>query len=192
MSDHRQEKTLATMRLHWSVFIPAFFTLFALSLPILPIMFFLKLTAKITSQFSPQSAASTSWIIWIALIPDALIFGIVMLVTWSAYLKSEIKLTSQRLIFSTGLLTRVYGDLPLENVESIFIVESLVGRLCGYGTVAVTSIGGRAFPLRYIDSPRFFHARLQLAVEEAKTFAKSISMPAHPQQDEDSRYKPKA
>jgi uncharacterized membrane protein YdbT with pleckstrin-like domain len=143
------ENTLATIRLHWGIFIPAFIILFALSLPILPIIFLMNFMAKVTSQLNPQPAASYSWILLIVLIPDLLIFGIVLLVTWIAYLKSEIKLTDKRLIFRTGLLSRLSGELPLENVESIFIFEPLIGRLCGYGTVSVTSIGGRASILTF-------------------------------------------
>lgn len=171
------EKTLATMRLHWGIFVPSFIALFMLSLATLPLLFILKLFANISTQLNPQSSSSIPWIILFALIPDALIFGIFFLVTWIAYLRSEIKLTSKRLTFSTGLFSRVYGELPLENVESIFIIEPLLGRLCGYGTVTVTSLGGRTFPLRFIDSPRFFHARLQMAVAEAKAAAKSSSGP---------------
>ena len=187
MSDSRQEKTLATVRLHWGVFIPAFIILFALSLPILPIVFLLQFMSKIASQLNPQPATSYSWIIWLALIPDLLIFGIFLLVTWIAYSKSEIKLTDRRLIFRTGLFSRLSGELPLENVESIFIYEPLIGRMCGYGTVTATSIGGRAFPLRYIGSPQPFHATLQYAVANAK---KPRISPQPPQED-DARFKPR-
>jgi uncharacterized membrane protein YdbT with pleckstrin-like domain len=187
------EKTLAVMRLHWGIFVPSFITLFMLSLAALPLFLIIKLLANVATQFNPQASSSTSWIILAALIPEAMFFGIIFLITWISYSRSEIKLTSKRLTFSTGLFSRVYGELPLENVESIFIIESLLGRLCGYGTVAVTSLGGRTFPLSYIDSPRFFHARLQMAVAEAKESAKSPSSPTTPVQvEEDARYKPKA
>jgi len=144
-----QETTLATVRLHWGIFIPAVFVLAALSLPLLPVIFFVKVMSGFATLNS-QPTPSISWIIWLALIPEAVIFGVVLLVIWLAYLKSEIKLTTKRLIFRTGLLARISGELPLENIESIFIVESFIGRLCGYGTVTVTSIGGRTFALSCI------------------------------------------
>jgi hypothetical protein len=194
MDDSEQETTLANVRLHWGIFIPAFFILFVLSLPILPALFVLKMMANLAGQLNPQSAPSNSWIIWFALIPDMVIFGFVMLVTWIAYLNSEIKLTTERLIFRTGLLSRVSGELPLENVESIFIIEPLIGRLCGYGTITVTSIGGQTFPLRCIGSPQTFHATLQNAVASAKAAKRVIANPPvsnQPPQDDDSRYMPK-
>ena len=193
MSDTHQETILRTVRLHWGILIPAFFVLFAVSLPILPILFVVKMLANITSQLNHQPTSSSSWLIFL-LIPDAVIFGFVLLVTWIGYLKSEITLTNKRLIFRTGLLSRVSGELPFENVESIFMVEPLIGRLCGYGTVTVTSIGGRAFPLRFIGSPQTFHATLQSAVANAKTAQRTAPKPsqASPLQDDDSRFTPKA
>jgi len=192
MNDTREEITLAKVRPHWGIFIPAFLVLFLLALPVLPFMVFLKLAQSMTAPFNPQSAPSYAWIIWFALIPDALIFSVAFLVTWIAYVKSETSLTNKRLTFRAGLLSRMSGDLPLENIESIFIIEPPIGRLCGYGTVAVTSVGGRTFPLRYIGSPQTFHAALQSAVAKAKTRRTEIKTPAssQPPQD-DSRFMPK-
>ena len=190
MNDTRTEITLATVRLHWGIFIPAFFVLFALSLPIVPIMFVLKMATNLASQLSPQPVPSNSWML-LLLIPDGLIFGSVLLVTWIGYAKSEIRLTNKRLIFRTGLLSRMSGELPLENVESIFIIEPFIGRLCGYGTVTVTSIGGRTFPLRCIGSPQIFHATLQNAVSKAKTPSRATYEPAKPPPDDNSRFMPK-
>jgi|ERR1017187_3795494 hypothetical protein len=187
----QSETTLAKVRLHWGIFIPAFLVVFALPLPVLPMLIFVKTTANMMSQFGQQPAESNSWVLWLVVIPDLLIFGFLFLVTWFAYLKSEIMLTNKRLIFRTGLLSRVSGELPLENVESIFIIEPFIGRLCGYGTVTVTSIGGRAFPLHCVGSPQNFHAALQRAVANAKARGKSVSKPVTPAQDDDSRYMPK-
>jgi hypothetical protein len=64
--------------------------------------------------------------------------------------------------------------------------------LCGYGTVAVTSLGGRAFPLRYIGSPQTFHATLQGAVAVAKTTTRTVAVPPlAPPPADDSRFMPK-
>src|SRR5262249_26336828 len=132
-----QELTLTRERLHWGIFIPALLVLVALLVMTLPVLFFINLTANVMGRFNPQAASHNSWLLFIVLIPDVAIFGMVLLATWFAYLKSEITLTSQRLIFRTGFLSRVSGELPLENVESIILAEPLLGRLCGYGTVIV-------------------------------------------------------
>ena len=192
--DARQETTLAKIRLHWGVFIPAFFILIALSLPAFPVMAFVNFTAKFASRFSLQPVQPNPWIVWLSLIPAVLFFGVVLLLTWIAYQKSEITLTNQRLIFRTGLITRISGELPLENVESVFLIEPLIGRLGGYGTVTVTSIGGRMFPLRYIGSPQTFHSLLQNAIANAKTASRPVAEPPvlpPPLPDDVSRFMPK-
>jgi uncharacterized membrane protein YdbT with pleckstrin-like domain len=186
----RKETTLARERLHWGVFIPALLAVFFLTVGAIPILFFLNLTANMTSQLNHQEV-HTGWIWLIAFMPDLAIGGTVLLVTWLAYSHSEITLTSQRLIFRTGFLSRMAGELPLQNVETIFIFEPLLGRLFGFGTILITSVGGASFPLRFIGSPQIFHATLQKAVADAKAPSKPVSKPVTPQQDDDSRFMPK-
>jgi hypothetical protein len=69
---------------------------------------------------------------------------------------------------------------------------AIIGRLCGYGTVAVTSVGGMTFPLRCLRSPQIFHTTLQKAVNDAKKPALPASkFPTQPP-DDDSRFMPKS
>ncbi|HZM02008.1 MAG TPA: PH domain-containing protein [Candidatus Saccharimonadales bacterium] len=114
--------------------------------------------------------------------------------TWFTYLKSEVTLTDRRLVFRTGFLSRRSGELPLENVESIYISEPLLGRLCGYGSVLVTTIGGATHRLAFIASPKSFYSTLQSVVLNAKNSASDTSRPPRapsPAQKDDSRFMPK-
>ena len=80
----------------------------------------------------------------------------------------------------------------MENVEAIFILEPLLGRLLGYGTVAVSSLGGLRLPLGYLSKPHSFHAALQKAVANAKTASRPAPAQKAPTSwDDDSRYMPK-
>jgi uncharacterized membrane protein YdbT with pleckstrin-like domain len=72
------------------------------------------------------------------LLPALLYFIVILL----AYQNSEITLTNKRLIHRTGFVARAAGELPLENVEALFILEPLLGRLLGYGTVSAGSAPG--------------------------------------------------
>ena len=103
-----------------------------------------------------------------------------------AYQNSEITLTNKRLIYRTGFVARAAGELPLENVEAIFILEPLLGRLLGYGTVTVSSFGGLRLPLQYLSKPHVFHAALQNAVTGAKAASRPAQKVAPPSND-DSR-----
>jgi hypothetical protein len=137
---------------------------------------------------------SFNLIFLIPLVPYLLAVGCLLLGTWVSYAKSEIMLTNRRLVFRTGFLSRRSGELPLENVESIYISEPLIGRMCGYGTVTVTSVGGAHFPLSFIGFPQSFHSMLQKAVVNAKSPVRDVPKPseARPHRhDDDARYRPK-
>jgi uncharacterized membrane protein YdbT with pleckstrin-like domain len=121
------------------------------------------------------------------LFPALLVFILVLV----AYLNCEITLTNKRLIYRTGFLVRAAGELPLENVEAMFILEPLLGRLLGYGTVAVSTLGGLQFPLRFIGKPHVFHAALQRAVADAKAPSRPPAKAA-PAPLDYARYMPRA
>jgi hypothetical protein len=132
-------------------------------------------------------------LIWLsALVPYLVVVLALLLGTWFSFSKSEVTLTNRRLVFRTGFLSRRSGELPLENVESIYISEPLLGRLCGYGSVTVTSVGGAAFPLWFIGCPQSFHSTLQKAVLNARNSMGGGPKPPEsetPPQDDDFRYK---
>lgn len=193
MNQTQSETTLTEERLHWGVFVIPALALVFLAMAELPLFIFVHLMGNVVNQINPQSAPPfTGLMFLIFVVLDVLVVLPLLLVTWVAYLKSKLTLTNRRLIFQTGLVMRVAGELPLENVEAIIIVEPLLGRIFGYGTEIVTSVGGLRFPLRYIASPQTFHATLQKAVADAKTAGKaSAKIPTPSVQDGDSRYMPR-
>ena len=191
MRESRQEQTLAQERLHWGIFIPAAVFTVALLIMTLPVLFFLKMTANVVGQLNPQAHPQSSWVVWLVVIPDVVIAALLFLVTWFAYLKSEITLTNRRLIFRTGFLSRLSGELPLENIETIIVMEPLLGRLFGYGTVLVSGLGGTRFPLRFLPFPQRFNALLQKAVSDSNAPNSAHATPAKTTAQDDSRFMPK-
>jgi uncharacterized membrane protein YdbT with pleckstrin-like domain len=164
------EQTLIRKRIHRGIF--AFPAIFAglMLLVDLPVFLFLRSVFHMFDQFQQPDSSITIHLLWlllgaVSLLPALVVFALVLL----AHLNSEIVLTTKRLVYRTGLLSRASGELPLENVDAIFIVEPLLGRIFGYGTIAVTSVGGTQFPLRYIGEPQVFHATLQRWVNESKS-----------------------
>ena len=199
MMELQQETTLAKVRLHWGIFIPVVLWAFGLVVASLPFMLIGNALGKDLSQmemrFNQSAGIPRLNLIWLSvLVPYFVIVLGLLLGTWFSYLKSEVTLTDRRLVFRTGFLSRRSGELPLENVESIYISEPLLGRMFGYGTVTVTTVGGAGFPLSFIGSPQRFHSTLQKAVLDAKNSLRRIPKPPEsgsPPQDDDSRYKPK-
>ena len=194
VTELQEETTLAKVRLHWGIFIPVLLFAFCPVLVLLPFMFMLHGLISALGQMGMPANPRLN-LIWLpALVPYCLVVLGLLVGTLFSYLKSEVTLTDRRLVFRTGFLSRRSGELPLENVESIYISEPLLGRLCGYGTVMVTTVGGAGFPLSFIGSPQSFHAILQKAVLEAKNSIRGRPKPPEsgwPPQDDDSRYRPK-
>ena len=190
----QQETTLAKVRLHWgSSFLCCSLhsCRFWRSVPL--IFVFHGLFAALGRMGMPANPSLN--LVWLsALVPYFVVVLGLLLGTWFSYSKSEVTLTNRRLVFRTGFLSRRCGELPLENVESIYISEPLLGRMCGYGSVTVTTVGGAAFPLWFIGSPQIFHSTLQKAVLDAKNAIRSRPKPPEsgsPPQDDDRRYRPK-
>jgi membrane protein YdbS with pleckstrin-like domain len=50
--------------------------------------------------------------------------------------------TNKRLILKKGAFTSSLVDLPIEKVEGIICVQSLLGRVFDYGTIVVSGVGG--------------------------------------------------
>jgi uncharacterized membrane protein YdbT with pleckstrin-like domain len=192
MNDVQNETTLAQARLHWAIFILPLLATGMLLLVALPFLFLIHVFSNMVSQINPQHVTPVGGFLSVFPFLPVVIVGLPLLViTWVAYLKSEITLTNRRLIFRAGFLMRIAGEIPLENVEAIIIVEPLMGRVFGYGTVIVTSVGGLRFPLRYIGEAQNFHAKLQQAVKDAKRPAQAGKKVSVSRPDDDSRYLPK-
>src|SRR6266404_5729043 len=138
-----QEETLREERLHPGIFgLPVLLSI-VLLLPAIPLLFLLNLVRNTFSQLSPTVPRFPGPMLrFLLIIVDMLPALLFFLVVLAAYQSCQITLTNKRLIYRTGFLVRVAGELPLENLEGIFLIEPLLGRLLGYGTVAVSSLGG--------------------------------------------------
>lgn len=194
MTELQQETTLEKVRSHWGIFIPVLLGALGPITAALPALFIIHGMFDALHRLGMPVDPRLNLIWLLFLIPYFAVVAGLFLGSWFTYLKSEITLTDRRLVFRTGFLSRRSGELPLENVESIYISESVLGRLCGWGTVTVTSLGGGCFPLSFIGSAQNFHSTLQKAVLDTKNRIGRTSKPSGVpplQQDGDERYKPK-
>jgi uncharacterized membrane protein YdbT with pleckstrin-like domain len=184
MQLQQNENLIRKERIHAGIFVPPFLLFgFVLVSEILLFMFLSSMTRALSGR--------------VTLLPMVLAFAFtmvpvlfVMAAAWLCYAKSGMMLTTRRLVYRTGFLVRASGELPLENIEAIIILEPLLGRLCGYGTVAVSSVGGLQCPMPYIGKPHLFHSRLQQAVSEAKAAGRPSLMKRPLPSADDSRYMP--
>ncbi len=55
---------------------------------------------------------------------------------------TEIVKTNKRIIFKTGLIMRDTIEIPLSQIESVNVTQSVFGRIFGYGTISIIGTGG--------------------------------------------------
>lgn len=163
MSGQSEEQILRQETMHPAIFVfpgLAGLALLVVDLPV--VLVFSRLRA-----FIEPGAISRALLLVVGLttiVPTVLLFLWVALV----YRSCRFTLTTRRLMYRVGFFTRRAGELPLENVEGLFLVEPWDGRLFGYGTVAVSTVGGAQLRLDFVRKPHLLHASIQNAVHAAK------------------------
>lgn len=75
-------------------------------------------------------------------------------------LTDELTVTTHRVVAKFGFISRTTFELRHEQIEGVQVYQSILGRLLGYGTVAVTGTGGLVAPVPMIDSPVLFRQAL--------------------------------
>lgn len=179
----QDEHIIRQERLHAAVFFqPSLFLagLLLLSTPVLFLLYSLPRALGVDPGFRPL----------LVLVPDLFLGLGAFLVTTLAYLNSEVILTNKRLLYRTGFIVRRSGQVPLRNVEGIHIFEPLLGRLCNYGTVTVTTVGGVHYPMHFIGKCQILQALLQKTVAAA-TQSTTAPTPSAPPPQDDARYMPR-
>lgn len=94
------------------------------------------------------------------------IFGVLrfasMMVTKAS---TEIAITNTRLIFKRGLVARYVGEMSIDRIEGVNVLQSVWGRIFGYGRVMVRGMGVGEVILPNISNPIAFRR----AIEKART-----------------------
>ena len=119
-----REVQVATVRQHPAVLIA----------PSLQALGGLLLVGFLTVTFASGVLAAILWIAWLVL----LLRLIWKVVNWSV---DYFVVTSERLLLTTGLLTRRVNMMPLTKVTDMSFRRSFPGRLLGYGEFIVESAG---------------------------------------------------
>jgi uncharacterized membrane protein YdbT with pleckstrin-like domain len=140
------ERVLYKTRLHWVVFLK----------PGLVVLAGVVLMVLLRQVQDPRWL----WIVGAAVALVGLVWGFVHYVE---VMTSEFAVTTSRLIFKVGLISRYTTELLLAKVESIGVRQGLVGRLLNYGDLTVTGTGGAREVFRRVRDPIGFRNRVQQA-----------------------------
>ena len=88
----------------------------------------------------------------------ALAIGLYQMVrAWLWQANTEITVTTRRIIYKTGLISRSTVEMNLDKVESVLVQQGLVGRMLDFGTVIVRGVGAGLEPIPLISRPLQLH-----------------------------------
>jgi len=81
---------------------------------------------------------------------------------------TEIGVTDVRMVYKRGLFARAVGEINIDRVEGVNVLQGIMGRLFGYGRVSVRGMGVGEVVLPPIAQP----IRFKKAIEAARTAAR--------------------
>jgi hypothetical protein len=91
----------------------------------------------------------------------ALFLGLFQMIrAWLVAANTEIIVTSRRVIYKTGFISRNTVEMNLDKVESVLVQQSLFGRMLDFGTVIIRGVGAGLEPIANIGAPLALHRNI--------------------------------
>ncbi len=78
---------------------------------------------------------------------------------------TEIAITNSRLVYKRGLVARHVGEMSVDRIEGVNVLQTIFGRMFNYGRLAVRGMGIGEVVLPPIENPIAF----RLAIEKARS-----------------------
>lgn len=78
---------------------------------------------------------------------------------------TEIAVTSNRIIYKRGLVARYVGEISIDRIEGVNVIQTVMGRLFNYGSVIIRGMGVGEVVLPPLADP----IRFRRAIEYART-----------------------
>jgi hypothetical protein len=82
---------------------------------------------------------------------------------------TEIAVTTSRLIYKRGLVARYVGEMSIDRIEGVNVLQSILGRLLGYGRIMVRGMGVGEVILPPLANPITFRK----AIDKARSLSSS-------------------
>jgi hypothetical protein len=76
---------------------------------------------------------------------------------------TEIAVTTNRLIYKRGLIARRVGEISIDRIEGVNVLQGIIGRLLNYGRVMVRGMGVGEVTLPPIEDPVGFRKAIDKA-----------------------------
>lgn len=131
------ESVIARATLHWVIYLSG--------LLILAVGLVIYVAARPAQGYVPVMAA-------IILVPTVL-GAVLILRAWLGRLGTEIAVTDRRVIYKSGIFSRRTVEMNVDQIESVEVHQSIVGRMLGYGDIAVHGTGEGIENISLISDP---------------------------------------
>ena len=146
------ETIIARARFHTLYFLAAWLVL------LVPLALLLAALGQAQVQPDPYSVAAG-----LLFLLGLITFLRMMIRQWSI----EIGVTSHRFVEKYGLLSMKTNEIALPNIEGVRVVQSILGKLLGYGTVRIEGTGVDSVTTPTIADPVGFVRAIQTAKEHS-------------------------
>jgi uncharacterized membrane protein YdbT with pleckstrin-like domain len=94
--------------------------------------------------------------------------GVHFIARWLTRSTTEYGVTNLRVVQKRGILSLHTIEMNLDKVESVDVDQSLLGRLVGFGTVAIHGVGSRWDPIAGIEDPLGFRSAITTRIGASK------------------------
>jgi uncharacterized membrane protein YdbT with pleckstrin-like domain len=107
---------------------------------------------RVVARFALHWTAKGRLILGIVLIP--VVIGIfITIYEWLRLRSIELAVTSQRVVYKTGIVGRETEEIRLSALETVDLQQTAWGRMLGYGNVRVTGRGESSLVFAHVADP---------------------------------------
>ena len=75
---------------------------------------------------------------------------------WLLRYCSEIGITTRRVVWKTGILSRITQELTISKLETVHVSQGIIGRMLGYGNIVLRGTGSSPLATPAVDDPIIF------------------------------------
>ena len=104
-------------------------------------------------------------------IPLLFLMGLGLVLWVVAYIRcksTELAFTNKRVIAKFGFISRQTIELNVHKVESVQVMQGMLGRLFNYGTLVISGAGAPQAPIPGISNPMAFRRAFMESQDQAK------------------------
>jgi hypothetical protein len=138
------ERPLHRTKMHWMVLLVPFFSALFFLIIIVPIC-----------MFASWKGYYVAWLL--LLIPLGIVASAILAVK-----TSELVITDRRVLIKVGFIQRQTFEMFISKIESVAVVQGMIGKMLDYGTVEIRGTGGSSQSFATIAAPLQFRDAIQL------------------------------